>query len=91
MKVVYAERALRDMGWFRDYYAAVFPAGKGNARASLLRTEALIAENPHVGQTTAPGAGTREFPILRTPFVLLYRLKEDRIEILRVWDTRAGS
>ena len=79
------------MGWFRQYYAAVFPAGKGNARDSLLRTEALLAENPRIGQPAYPGAETREFPILRTPFVLLYRLKDDRIEILRVLDLRAGA
>jgi hypothetical protein len=27
---------------------------------------------------------------LRTPFVLLYRVKDDRIEVLRVLDLRAG-
>jgi plasmid stabilization system protein ParE len=90
VKIVYAERALQDMGWFRTYCRAVFPAGKGSARESLLRTEALLAEAPHVGHPTGPGAETREFPVLRTPFVLLYRVREDRIEILRVLDLRAG-
>jgi hypothetical protein len=78
------------MGWFRRYYATAFPEGKGCARESLLRIEALIAENPLVCQPTEPGAGTREFPVLRTPFSLLYRLKGDRIEILRILDLRAG-
>jgi toxin ParE1/3/4 len=90
VRVVYAEQALKDMGWFRKYYATTFPEGKGRARESLLRTEALVAENPFVGQPTEAGSATREFPILRTPFVLLYRVKDDRIEVLRVLDLRAG-
>lgn len=91
MKVVYSEKALQDMGWFRRYYATIFPEGKGNARDSLLRTEALIAENPYLGHPTDPGSEAREFPILRTPFILLYRVRPDRIEILRLLDLRAGT
>lgn len=91
MKLVYLQQALVDMGWFRRYYALVFPARKGPARDSLLRTEALIAENPLIGQPTEPGASTREFPILRTPFTVLYRLKDDRIEILRILDGRGDE
>jgi plasmid stabilization system protein ParE len=91
MRVVYARQALLDMGWFRRYYMSVFPEGRGSARDSLLRTEALVAENPLIGHPTEPGADTREFPVLRTPFVLLYRVRADRVEILRVLDGRAGS
>jgi plasmid stabilization system protein ParE len=89
VKIVYARQALADMGWFRQYYATVFPEGRGRARDALLRTEALVTENPRAGHPTEPGAETREFPILRTPFSLIYRLKDDRIEILRVLDLRS--
>jgi plasmid stabilization system protein ParE len=89
LKIVYSEAALNDMGWFRRYYSSVFPEGKGKARDSLLRTEALIAENPFAGHPATQGFEAREFPVLRTPFSLLYRVKGDRIEILRVLDLRA--
>lgn len=89
MQLVYAERALRDMLWFRRYYADVFPAGRGTARDRLLRTEALVVENPSIGHPVEPGSDLREFPVLRTPFSMLYRLKEDRIEVLRILDNRA--
>jgi plasmid stabilization system protein ParE len=89
VKVVYAEKALQDMGWFRRYYSTVFPEGKGRARESLLRTEALIAENPSIGHPVEHGSEAREFPLLRTPFVIIFRVKSDRIEILRVLDLRA--
>lgn len=35
------------------------------------------------------GAESREFPVLRTPFSMLYRVKPDHIEVLRVFDHRA--
>ena len=91
MKLVYARQALADMGWFRQYYGAVFPEGRGRARDALLRTESLVAENLFVGHPTGSDSGTREFPILRTPFNLIYRVKDDRIEILRVLDLRGGK
>ena len=91
MQIVYTEHALQDMLWFRQYYAKVFPEGRGTARASLLRTEALIVENPRIGHLTAQRAETREFPILRTPFAMLYRVRAGRIEILRLIDHRAQS
>ena len=89
MRVVYSEQALQDMGWFRRYYSRVFPEGKTGARDSLLRTERLIAESPLVGHRTDPGSETREFPVLRTPFAVIYRVKSDRIEILRILDLRS--
>ena len=33
-------------------------------------------------------AGIREFPIPRTPFSFIYRVVDDRIEVLRVRDQR---
>jgi plasmid stabilization system protein ParE len=90
LDVVYAPKALEDMGWFRQYYSSAFPEGKGNARDSLLRSEALVAGNPFIGHPTSAGSEMREFPVLRTPFVLLYRVKAERIEILRVLDMRAA-
>ena len=68
MEVVYLATALEDMQWVRRYYAEVFPEGRGHARAGLLKTEALIAENPFVGHVTGDDADVREFPVARTPF-----------------------
>lgn len=89
MEVVYLDTALEDMGWFRRYYAAVFLEGRGIARESLRRTERLIAENPSVGHVTDGQTGVREFPLRRTPFSVLYRVRDNRIEILRIFDQRS--
>jgi plasmid stabilization system protein ParE len=89
MEVVYLAAALEDMQWVRRYYAEVFPEGRGHARAGLLKTEALLAENPFVGHVLGDDAEVREFPIARTPFSFLYRVHDGRIEILRVFDQRS--
>lgn len=46
-----------------------------------------LAEQPHLGR---PGrvAGTREFVVPRTPYVIPYRLQGDRLEIVAVFHGR---
>ena len=89
MEVVHLATASKTCNGFVANYAEVFPEGRGHARAGLLKTEALIAENPFVGHVTGDDADVREFPVARTPFSFLYRVNNDRIEILRVFDQRA--
>jgi len=86
---VYLATALEDMPWVRRYYAEVFPEGRGHARTGLLKTEALIAENPFVGPVLRDDPDLREFPVARTPFSFLYRIHDGHIEILRVFDQRS--
>ena len=50
----------------------------------------LLEANPFLGQ---PGKveGTRRMSIPKTPFVLLYRVTETQIEVLRLRDSRRGQ
>ena len=50
--------------------------------------EKLLSANPVIGHASE-FAGVRELAIARTPFSFIYRIAEDRIEFLRVWDARA--
>jgi hypothetical protein len=34
--------------------------------------------------------GTREYSIPRTPFSIVYRVIDNRVEIMRIWDQRAN-
>ena len=89
LRLVYLRTALHDMSWFRTYYRFSFPEGAKSARNNLQRAEALIAESPLVGRAY-DDAGTRYFPILRTPFAFLYVVETDEVQILRVLDNRRG-
>jgi plasmid stabilization system protein ParE len=87
LRIVFLESTLADTRWFRQYYANVFPSGAVTARDSLKRTLGLIAENPLAGQPTQQHA-SQQFPILRTPFLWVYRIADNRIEVLRLQDQR---
>jgi plasmid stabilization system protein ParE len=56
----------------------------------MARSLTALADNPRIGHPYSDSQGLREYPIRRTPFSLLYRIAEDRIEILRLWDKRAN-
>jgi len=64
-------------------------------RAKLARAGLALAENPHMGRV-GQLQGTREFVVRRTPYILVYRVAEDTIEVLRImhgaqqWPPREG-
>ena len=78
------------MEWFRAYYERVFPEGATKAQTSLLRAQALISENPAIGSPVGSRAA-RKFPVRRTPFTFVYRVRPDHIEILRLLDQRGSA
>jgi len=43
-----------------------------------------LGANPHIGKA-GYRPGTREWVIGRTPYRLIYRVKDDVLEVLRVW------
>ena len=85
MKLVYLPTAFPDIVWMRRYYRNIFPQGAKKAREQLFATERLIMENPEIGKPFRKG---REFPVLRMPFSIVYRVRGDTIEVVRVWDGR---
>ena len=90
MRIVFLPSTTRDLSWYRYYYRAVFPEGDANARRQFQATQKLLAANPYVGHPSDDRKDVRELTIPRTPFLLIYRVTETQIEILRLWDTRQG-
>ena len=88
MKLVFLPSTRSDLAWMRAYYTRVFPDGAKRAAGQYRRASAIIRDNPLVGHTVEDIPDIREWPILRTPFSFIYRVVEDRIEVLRVWDQR---
>ena len=88
MRIVFLELAQADMGWFRQYYRTVFAEGKRNAKAHLKEAKELLKVYPHVGKPSET-ADLRELQILKTPFALVYRIRGEEIQIVRLWDQRA--
>ena len=87
MKVVLLRRAAVDLRWFALYYAEVFPEGSRQAARRYKAAVKRLSDMPRLGRP-ADGPAMREFTIARTPFSLIYRIRTDQIEIVRIWDAR---
>ncbi|MDA1100811.1 MAG: type II toxin-antitoxin system RelE/ParE family toxin [Proteobacteria bacterium] len=85
MKLTWSPEALQDLGDIRAYISQDGPrvAKKVVARIVTLVNEPL-SSNPGSGRP-GPVAGTRELVISNTPFVIPYRARDGKIDILRVY------
>ncbi len=46
-----------------------------------------LADNPEIGRESHV-EGTREWVVGQTPYLIVYRVKDKKIEILRVWHAK---
>ena len=86
MKVIWSPEARQDL---RDIYLSLSPENPYAARALQKRIKQgvqLLRDNPHIGR---PGRvpGTRELVIPGTSYIVPYRIREKRLELLRVYHT----
>ena len=86
MQVVWLKTALRNLEAELDYIAQENPQAAIQVSNRILASVDLLSDQPHLGK---PGrvAGTRELLVPNTRYVIPYRLKHNRIEILRVFHT----
>ncbi|MCY0146289.1 hypothetical protein OEG84_00785 [Hoeflea sp. G2-23] len=89
MKLVFLPSTVPDLRWFKAFYVNVVSDGKARAGRQFLAIQALLKANPLIGHPSDKGNGAREHHMLKTPFTFVYRVREDRIEVLRVFDARA--
>ena len=87
MKIVYLASTKADIEWMRRYYSSIFPAGAKRAREHFRACEKMLEQNPLIGHQSDI-AGVRELVVAHTPFVFVYRVAAERVEVLRGWDGR---
>ncbi|MBA4224492.1 type II toxin-antitoxin system RelE/ParE family toxin [Bosea sp. (in: a-proteobacteria)] len=83
MKLLWTRRALVEIDEIFAYVAADSPIA-AERLALLIEAKALLLINqPNMGR---PGRvdGTREFVVTGTPYILPYRVRDGRVEILAV-------
>lgn len=68
----------------QDYYHALDPGAARRLALRMLETTQLLCRHPAIGR---PGrvAGTREWVVPRTPYLLVYRKHHDASQVLHVW------
>ena len=82
-RIIWGDRALADLADLREYVEQDNPDA---AREQALRVvSAVEALEQHVGRGR-PGrvAGTRELVVPDTPYIVAYRMRGNRVDVLRV-------
>ena len=87
MTVVWSPRAIGHLAALRAYIARDNPGAAGRVAMTLLAAVERLAELPNLGR---PGrlVGTRELVVPGTRYVIPYRLRGDRLEIIAVFHGR---
>jgi addiction module RelE/StbE family toxin len=85
MRVVWTEQAISDLSEIETYIARDKPQAAERVAAHLVSSVEHLAEFPQLGRA-GRRPGTRELII--PPYVITYRLRPERLEILSVWHGR---
>ncbi len=86
MKIVWTRRALREIDEIFAYVARDSRSAASALVSMIESRAAALMEHPDIGR---PGRehGTRELVLAGAPYILPYRVREGRIEILAVFHT----
>ncbi len=83
MDIIWLDRARREVIHIREYIAMDNPRVAQQVARRILESAEKLRTTPNIGR---PGRlyGTRELVITGTPFIILYRVRDGVIEILRI-------
>ena len=86
MIVGWSSEAIDDLAALRAYISQDNPAAAKRITLAIIQSvEELLSDHPHIGRAGRV-PGTRELVIPRTPFIVPYHVRNNRIQILRVYD-----
>ncbi len=87
MIVVWSRRAIEHLAHLRAYIARDNPKAANRIASALLEAVERLAEMPNLGR---PGrvTDTRELVVPGTPYIIAYRLRGDRLEVIAVFHAR---
>lgn len=87
MKVVWSRRALRHLTHIRDHIAKDDPKAAEGIASRILESVERLAAHPHIGRSGRI-VGTRELVVSGTPYIVPYRIKDERLELIAVFHGR---
>jgi toxin ParE1/3/4 len=83
MRLIWARPSLNDLESINDYIASDSPAAALDQLDAIETQVRLLVDHPRLGRMGRV-QGTRELVVARTPYVVVYRVVGEAIEILRV-------
>jgi toxin ParE1/3/4 len=85
--VVWSPRAIGHLAALRDYIARENPGAAARTATTLLAAVDRLAELPNLGRSGRV-SGTRELVVPGTRYVIPYRVRGERLEIITVFHGR---
>jgi toxin ParE1/3/4 len=85
--VVWSPRAISHLADLRAHIARDNPDAAGRVAMALLAAVERLAGLPNLGRSGRV-SGTRELVVPGTPYVIPYRLRGDRLEVIAVFHGR---
>ena len=86
MKVQYTPEAFSDRERILEYLKERSPNGARNVAASILEAVAQLCDQPHGGYRT-DNPEVRVMFVVRYPYKIFYRVRDDIVEILHIRHT----
>jgi addiction module RelE/StbE family toxin len=84
VQVRWLRRALANLDSEAEYIARHNPQAAARIVMAIQEAVARLAEHPAMGRSGRV-PGTRELVVLGTPYIIPYRVRGDRVELLRVF------
>ncbi len=87
MIAIWSPRAIRHLTAIRQYIEKDSDAGAATVAVRILDAIEVLCTQPNMGR---PGRlpGTRELVISGTPYIVPYRVRHERLQLLAVFDGR---
>jgi len=87
MKVIWSRRAIRHLVHLREYIEKDSEQNAALVAKRILEAVNLLQAHPEMGR---PGRtlGTRELVVPNTPYIIPYRIRRERLELIAVFHGR---
>jgi len=87
LKLRWTRPALADLIEAQNYIARDNPAAAEAVAQRVWDATKRLSDHPEIGRQ-GHVRGTREWPVSQSPYLIVYRVKNDAVEILRIWHGR---
>jgi len=84
VQIIWSQNAITQLVSIRDYIADENPSAAFSVAAKILEAGNTLEVFPNRGRPNQM-TDIRELVIVGTPYILVYRAKENEVEILTVW------
>lgn len=86
MRVKWLRRALFDLDEAESHIARDNPSVAAEVILRIVKAVSLLKDQPGIGRSGRV-PGTNELVVPNTPYIVTYRVKDDTVQILRVYHT----